>query len=151
MTECIHERDLVEAILSNRWPDGCHELKAHVQQCAICADVLIVAQALHQEREDLLKHAPVPSAGLVWWRSELRARQDAIRTATKPMRVFQAFGAASVAGVGVALAVGMLPWFEGWVDSLAALPMLHQLPFLLTLGAALVLAPFALYLAFSRD
>src|SRR5579862_9010241 len=111
MKECIREHEVVEVVTSGRWPEACDpELRAHALSCPVCKDVAFVATALHEEREAAVASAGVPSAGLVWWRAELRARREAVRAAERPMTLVQSLAAASTAGVVVALAGGMLPF-----------------------------------------
>src|SRR5678816_3231927 len=75
--ECSHEIEIVEAITSGRWPAGCsEELRQHAASCVVCKDVVQVALALTQDRSEAFQSVRVPSAGLVWWRSEMRARRD---------------------------------------------------------------------------
>jgi hypothetical protein len=42
--------------------------------------------------------AHIPSADLVWWRAELRTRQEAVRTASRPIKLVEAFGGSRCAG-----------------------------------------------------
>jgi hypothetical protein len=84
--ECVREQEVLDAITAGRWPDRLgEELAAHVASCSICADLGIVAQAFSADYQDALSHVRLPSAGLVWWRAELRARQDAVRTVNRPI------------------------------------------------------------------
>lgn len=141
MKECVREHEIVEAVTSGRWPEACDpELRTHAMSCAICKDVVLVATALHEERDVAVSNAPVTPAGLVWWRAELRARREAVRVAERPMTVVHALAAAAVVGVTLALVGGLLP-------TLINLPELG----LLAGGFAtlLVVAPIALYFVFS--
>ena len=103
--DCPREQDVMKTVAPEQWPDGyTDELHAHIAACAICTDVLEVARAIHEDCEAAENNAQVPQippAGLVWWRAEIRARQEAMRAASRPMTLVQAFGAAS--GIGVAL------------------------------------------------
>jgi hypothetical protein len=147
--ECKRERDLVEAITSGRWPDACDdELRNHVITCGVCKDVVIVARALYEEHAGALAELRVPPAGLVWWRAELRARQEASRVAERPIAFAHAFAGACAIGVALALLAGMLPWVQDWLISFSDLPTLGV--FLLAAFAALIVAaPLALYFVLS--
>jgi hypothetical protein len=148
MKECIREHEVVEAVVSGRWPDACDaELRRHATDCPVCKDVISVAVALHEERDFALFNARVPSAGLVWWRAELRARREATRTAERPMKVAYSLAAGSVVGVGVALIAGLSPYIR---ELLAAFIDLPELGLLVgALATLLVIAPLALYFVFS--
>ena len=90
-TECARETDVVDAVTSGRWPERADAgLRAHVAGCAICADVAEVARALQDDHDAAWRDARVPSAGRVWWRAEMRARQEAARKAAQPMAFVQA-------------------------------------------------------------
>ena len=71
--ECEREADVLEAVAFGRWPDHAADLVTHVAACAVCADLVDVARALHGDREAACREAPVPAAGMVWWRATIRA------------------------------------------------------------------------------
>ena len=149
MNECVREPEVVEAVASGRWADACDaELQTHAAICPICAEVALLAGLLREERSWALQNVRVPSAGLVWWRAELRARQDAARKAERPMSLMQAFAAACAVGVAIALAGGILPSVLA-LFSFASPPGSVHLALALALAAVLVAAPVALYFVFS--
>jgi hypothetical protein len=148
MKECIREHEIVEAITSGRWPEACDpDLRSHAMTCAVCKDVVLVASALHEERDSAVTTAGVPSSGLVWWRAELRARREAIRAAERPMKWVHSLAAASAAGVAVALVGGMLPFVRQLLTAFTSLPELGLL--IGGLATLIVVAPIALYFVFS--
>lgn len=166
ITECAREMDVMEAVAFGRWPDYCPELAAHAASCAVCADLVEVAAALHGDRESLCRAARPPAAGLVWWRATIRTRAEAARTVTKPISVLQGIAGACVAGFGAALittAWQSANWFErigdlavrldGGRSDLAAASTLaaHGLPILIAIAAGLVIAPLALYVTLADD
>jgi len=152
--ECLRENEVMEVLSCGRWPDQCpEELRAHIAACAICADVLEVALALYEDRETAHVHAHIPSADLMWWRAELRARQEAARTASRPISFVAAFGAASAIGVAVALLSSAWPWLEKYlvVPDLSALSF-TQLAIVIAFAVGiLVIAPLAMYLVLSDE
>jgi hypothetical protein len=156
VTGCEREFEVAEAIVSGRSPDELHaELRNHVERCAVCKDVILVADSIHKDYAGQLHSARVPPAGLVWWRAELRLRQQAVRTAERPISVVHAFGGACAVGVVLALAGSVLPWTKewmriwmpGWLGGLSRLPAIGLS--IAGLGALLVAAPIAIYLVFS--
>jgi hypothetical protein len=148
MKECIREHEIVEAVVSGRWPGACDaELRSHAMDCAVCKDIISVAVALHDERDFALMNARVPSAGLVWWKAELRARREAARTAERPMKVACSLAAASVAGVGVALIAALSSYLRELLTAFIGLPEFGLL--IGALATLLVIAPLALYFVFS--
>jgi hypothetical protein len=156
--ECRREPEVLEAVVTGQWPGSSDaELRSHVEICAICKDVASVAHALNQDNRLASDGIQLPSAGLVWWRTELRARREAVRVAERPLRLVHAFGAACGLGVLAALLMQLSPWARQAFTTLAGLSvsetaaalMQQHLSLVLGLGVLLVLAPVALYFVFS--
>jgi hypothetical protein len=161
MIECPRESDVLDAIDSKRWPHRVdQELVDHVAACEICSDVLTVAAAMREDQGAIWQEASIPSSGQVWWRAEMRARQQAIREASRPISV--AYGVAALAALVV---IAMATWFA-WpvahefvssiVSSIVSTPATTlasplTLPLLLAVGAFLIVAPVALYLVLSDE
>ena len=119
-TDCGRERELLDALASERWPERAdEELRAHVAACAVCADVLAVALPLLREQEAASLDAQVPTAAIVWWRAQARARQEAARAAARPITIAQGLAFASVAGLAAAFGGFALPLVRGWMTALA--------------------------------
>ena len=149
MKECVREAEVVEAVISGRWPAACdQELRSHAMDCHICRDIVLVSSELQGERDSDVLDAALPSAGLVWWRAELRARREAARAAERPMKFVHSLAAASAAGVVVALLGGMLPFARQLVTAFVNLPDLDLL--IGGLATLLVVAPIAVYFVFSE-
>ena len=161
--DCRYETDVVDAIVSCRWPDRADAaLRAHVASCSICADVAEVASALHLEHDVAWTDAAaVPPAALVWLRAQGRAKAEAARQAARPIAVMQAIGLASAAAI-LSLAIGFVAyWVWARADWLLAVPAVDSLNLatmgfavrgiLLAVGLWLVLAPVAVYLVAADD
>src|SRR5262245_34812596 len=102
--ECIREQEVLDAITSGRWPDRLgDELASHVAECTICADLGLVAESLSSDYQSALQNVRVPSAGLVWWRAELRARQHAVQTVERPIRWAQYIAIACILAAALIL------------------------------------------------
>ncbi|OFW11667.1 MAG: hypothetical protein A3H96_03110 [Acidobacteria bacterium RIFCSPLOWO2_02_FULL_67_36] len=131
----------------------------------MCADVLAVALPLLREHEAASVEAEVPTSAVMWWRAQMRARQDAARSAARPIVVAQGLAFACVAGLAAAFGGFALPLLRGWAASLpdvkdlavhapAGLTALQSLAptsvlAWTTLVLCLVVAPVALYFATS--
>ena len=63
----------------------------------------IVADALAREAACAGSEAQPPSSAIVWWRAQMRARQEATQLAEKPITIVHALSIA--AGVGLMLSV----------------------------------------------
>ena len=161
--ECCREGEVIEAIVSHRWPDrAADDLRGHVAQCAICADVASVAGALREDYESACESAAgLPPADLVWFRSQARARAEATRQAGRPIAIMQAIGLAGATAVISAL-IGVVAYWvwqrADWFTIMpsVAMPGLDTMGFavrgvLLAIGLWLLLAPVAVYLVASDD
>ena len=156
LMECPRESEVLDALASARWPERVEaELADHVASCSVCTDVLTVAEAMQADHDAAWKEANVPSSGQMWWRAEMRVKQDAVREASRPVAVAQ--GVAVVLALSVAAAAGWFAWptvreFVATV-SLAQMPGVASpmfLPLAVAMGALLVVAPVALYLVISE-
>ena len=142
---CDRELEVWRAVDARHWPEHCdEELRAHVAACAECTDVVDVASAISEEHAAAMREAHVPASGAVWWRAQLRVRQDAARTARRAMNVIQA--AVVVAALGIVAAIGGFAWVPGLLTSVH-----WNLPLIVALAAPLALAPVAVYFAVTED
>jgi hypothetical protein len=161
--ECSREEDVLDALSARRWPDKCDaDLRAHVASCDICADLVDVATALLEDHEVAWLDAHVPPSGVVWWRAQLRAREDAARAAARPLAFIQGVAASVALWLVVALVRAVPPasvstwraWARDLVPDLtfrmpdvASVTGAVPLSILLLLAAWLLLAPVAIYFA----
>ncbi len=153
---CDREIETFDAISSGAWPDTCDDsLRAHVANCAICSDVVEVATALIDDRDDALRHAPVPPSGVVWWRMQLRARNEAAQSARRTVIAVQAAVFAAVIAIALAILGGTWWTKLPHIDEIAASGLLvvaqWGVPLLLALAIWLTLAPVAVWLAVAKD
>jgi hypothetical protein len=167
IAECGREEEVLEAIAFGRWPERCSDLAAHAVTCLVCADLVEVARALHDDRAALCREAQPPAAGMVWWRATIRARAEATRTATQPVSVIQ--GIAGACLVGAMAGVVTIAWESiRWVQRLGDLAVRlesrrleiasattlasgHGVSILVAVAAGLVLAPLAIYITLTDD
>ena len=78
--DCDNEPKVLEALRSGVWEIG---LRDHVNHCSHCADALVVAEFLQQEAALAGTPPTLPSAGFLWWKSQLLAREMAVKQATR--------------------------------------------------------------------
>ncbi len=157
--ECPRESDVLDAVASARWPHRVpRELADHVASCAICADVVTVAEAMRADHDAVWPQADLPSPGQVWWRAEMRARQEAIRKASRPVTIAQ--GVAALLTLAVAVMTGWLasawirqqtPAFDFASMSARALTSPLAVSLVVALCALVVITPVALYLVLSDE
>lgn len=169
MKECAFESDVLDALASHRWPAKAgDELRAHVAGCDSCHSLAVTAAALMSEHDTAFAGARVPSSASVWHRAQLRAREEAVRAATRPIGFVQgvafAFGVALALGAaawGLPLLGALLPdmsplvaWFRAPAPSLEGpdtSALLSNTIVQVALAGWLLLVPAALYFALSRE
>ena len=165
--ECEFESDALAAAIQSRWPERVDDaLRAHIVSCAVCSDVVAVAGAIDEAREEMVGGAVVPDSGRVWWRAQLRARREAAESAGRPISAAQAIAFASAVGLLGACFGAASKWFQSAFSSVASglagveiKPLLLSATALFAEPGALVLAmiallfllPAAVYLAIGRD
>ena len=167
MRECRRAADVAAALTAGPEPElSNEELRHHADACESCREMVTVVTALRSERDRLRRSATVPSAGLVWWRAHLRARQQAALRAAAPVAAVHAV--ALVAAVVLAIVLvsvaarsgataslsGFLPSMPSWAEASRSLTIESPtLRYGLVLGATawLILGPVALYFALRRD
>jgi hypothetical protein len=145
MSDCPRAQEALDAVRAGRWPDGCgDELRTHIAGCDACRIASMIAADYHSA----VRTARVPGSGVVWWRAQRRAREEAERTAARIITFMQ--GASVAIGVTVAVAIAGPETVTRALTFVNALPA-WTLPILAGLTATLALAPVAVYLAASRD
>jgi hypothetical protein len=170
IVDCCREQEVLDALTSGRWPDRADEdLRAHVATCGICDDVVNVAGALLEGREDEPGDARIPSSAVMWWRAQMRARQEAAREAARPITVAQAIASVAAIALTVAALVALSSQFgelfsgllRGWASGVGDAAASVEAPSVLLaqgwmlpaliIGVWLVLAPVAIYFAVADD
>ena len=167
MTDCPFESDVIDALASRRWPAKAEEsLRAHVATCSSCADLAEVAGALLHEEEAAYGAARVPAAASVWHRAQLRAREEAVRAAARPIGFVQGLAFSGAIAVAIAAVVWAGPILFSQLPEWSAVSNAMRLPSVtlptldietpalfsstmvqLAIGITAVLAPLGLYFA----
>jgi hypothetical protein len=152
-SDCPLEQETLAIVQAGRWPAGCDDAsRAHVDACRTCGDIVRIASLIAVDYQAGLRTARVPNSGLIWWRMQRRARQEAVRTASRVITIVQAIAVAA----GVAVAMGII-FATSRSFSIAPAEMSSTIlaqwgiPLLIALAAWLALAPVAVYFAVSKD
>jgi hypothetical protein len=113
--DCPREQDVLDAAAAGRWPHRADaELRDHASICPICHDVAAIAVAFLEERELSWNDGDVPPASLVWWRSQIRAREEASRAVNRPIALAQGIAVALL----VFVALLLIPYSVSWVAAM---------------------------------
>jgi hypothetical protein len=120
-------------------------------ECPECGPLVALADQIRREFAHTQQHAHVPTPEIVWWRAQMRAREEAARMAARPIVFTQALAVAALIGLLVSvvgrITLPVMSW-TGFPGLPATLPLL---PIAIAAGCWLIIAPAALYFAFSRD
>ena len=120
MSACRRENELAELLSRGHWPEASSaDLRAHVEGCRTCRDLVLLKQAFRAERAVAANAARLESPGVLWWRAQLRRRHAAIERIGRPILGAQIFAL----GVTLMAAIvymasqarrgfGWLAWFE---------------------------------------
>src|SRR3954463_5469783 len=127
----------------------------------------IVAEAMAAEAALARREAAPPSSAIVWWRAQMRARQEAARAADRPITIVHGLAIACFCGLGLSLlgtlvadVRGSAGWLAGVYASFTALaaPLAAidltspwvMLP-MTAMFATLVIASIAAYVIFADE
>ena len=122
--------------------DGC---RCGSPTCSECATMAALADVLRDDFNRTSQLARVPTPEIVWWRAQMRAREEANRAALRPILLTQAVSMAALIGVLVAAAgrisLPLLAWLPLVPETLPLLPIA------IVLACWIVVAPLVLYFA----
>lgn len=167
--ECPRGAEVMSAIAAGTWPSGVDaSLRGHVEACAACTEVALVAQTLRDDYLVMSAEVQLPSAGQVWWRAAVRARLESAEAAARPLTWMH--GLAGAGAVGLLLALIGMAWPPVLAYATSALTSLlpraavdvrtsalvlalvrQSLPLLVVVALCMVIAPVAVYLATSDE
>jgi hypothetical protein len=120
-------------------------------ECPQCGPLVALAQQIRQELEQTTRSARVPTPEIVWWRAQMRAREEAARKAARPILFTQALAIAALIGLLVSVAGRLTLPALSFVE---LSPLSVGLPLLYVIIASafcLFIAPIAVYFALARD
>jgi len=129
---CSYEKELTQALKDGHWPQGCGpELRAHVDGCGNCSDLVLVTQTFQDARDESEHAAPCPSPSLLWWRAQLRRRNAATERVARPVAIAQHFALFVYVLVCVVFAASQyrhgLHWASWWSELMPP-RIIHSLP-----------------------
>ena len=165
--DCEFEPEALAAALQSRWPERVDPaLRAHVEGCPICSDVVTIAGDFDAAREEARAEAPLPDAGRIWWVAQMRVRREAAKSAGRPITAIQVVALACAMGLFGACFGATSAWFQSMVKSagsrLSGIDFGSIFPAVLTLiaehgllalagGALLLIVPAAAFYAMLKE
>ena len=83
---CAREAELMSAIRDGHWPAACDpSLRDHVRECRSCTQAALLAVTLHNSRLATGNAARLAAPGLLFWRAQLRRRNQAFARIDRPI------------------------------------------------------------------
>lgn len=119
---CNREREIADLLHRGHWPQACTaELRAHVDSCRSCSELVLVTQTFQQARAHTAAMPRLESPGVIWWRAQLRRRNAAVERIGRPILGAQIFALV----IAFVVAAGLLAWqtrrgfhLAAWLESL---------------------------------
>lgn len=136
---CPWEEELLEAL--GRGFTG-PELTAHIASCRSCRELQEVAGAFLDDRAMAIEEAPVPSAGAMWRRMQVRQRHEAEARAHRSLLIGQAATLLVAMGLGIAFFGSDMA-----VEARQLIATIRVSTPLLLVAASLLIAPIAGWVA----
>jgi hypothetical protein len=127
------------------------ECQCEKADCPQCGPLVQLARQIREEFEHTTQAARVPTPEIVWWRAQMRAREEAARKAARPILFTQALAIAALIGLLVSVAGRLtVPAFSfaGMPSLSAGLPLVY---IVIAATFCLLITPLAVYLALARD
>ena len=109
--------------------------------------------AFREDREQTVREAQIPTSCVIWWRANIRARQQAVRATMRTAALLQTAIVLAAVVVAFLLLGPSLGTLLRWIDLRSALASFSSftVPLLLAFAAWAVLVPMALYFAVKED
>ena len=150
------QHDLVAAtIQAGHWPAAADPaLRAHVESCPSCSDLVLVAQTLRQSRTESAQSARLASPGILWWRAQVRRRNSALQSVARPVAVAEGVALLILLVAVIALAAWQHDQVAAWLGTVfGPLSNIAQIPgaLMVGLGTLLVFGGFAVYLLLAKE
>lgn len=129
---CSYEPELMRALKDGHWPEGCGpELRAHVENCVNCSDLVLVTRTFQTARSESESSAVMGSPSLLWWRAQLRRRNAATERVSRPVTIAETFALFVYVLVAVVLVASQyrhgLHWASWWSEIVSS-KAFHFLP-----------------------
>jgi hypothetical protein len=104
---CTREKEIADLLHRGHWPQASTaELRAHVDGCRACSDLVLVTQTFQQARAHASAMPHLESSGVLWWRAQLRRRNAAVERIGRPILGAQIFALA----ISLVVAIGAFSW-----------------------------------------
>lgn len=115
MRACDHSPEVKTMLLQGHWPHACDpDLSRHIHACPRCKQQVLLASAFQSDRARAIQAAPIQHPGLVWWRAQLRRREQALRHVDRSTSTAHVFALAITIVAVVTLLFRQIQADTGW-------------------------------------
>ncbi len=126
---CPRQSEVAAQVLRGQWPAGCVEdLRQHVNGCRACGELVLVMLAFQSARAQAVSGPAPVSAGVLWWRAQLRRRNAAVERIARPILGAQIFALVVTIAIAAILLVAQarnVPRWFSWLTQPGQSPGLH--------------------------
>ena|ERR1035438_7752311 len=130
---CSREKEVAQLLALGHWPQAASpELRVHLAACRPCAELVLITSAFQSARAQAVSAAPHGSAGAIWWRAQLRRRNQAVERVSRPILGAHIFALAVYFVAALVLVVSQathglrwLSWFRTGPDQLSPFASLN--------------------------
>lgn len=85
MSHCSWQNEVAQTVREGRWPSGCtDDLRNHVSACTGCTEEVRVLSTFATARAATMRMATPHGAELLWWKAQLRKRNQAMERMQRP-------------------------------------------------------------------
>jgi hypothetical protein len=115
MRACAHQPEVKTMLLKGHWPHACDpDLSKHIHTCPRCRQQVLLATAFQGDRARTMQAAPIQHPGLVWWRAQLRRREQALRQVGRSTSTANLFALILTIAAAVTLLLQQIQAGTGW-------------------------------------
>jgi hypothetical protein len=119
---CVREQEVAEILRAGHWPEACDPaLRNHVNSCERCEELVLLWQAFQGSRAEAMASANLAHPGTLWWRAQLRRRNEALERVSRPTRWVGGFAFLSALAVMLGFVIWQRQYAEGWLEWLGGL------------------------------
>jgi hypothetical protein len=123
---CPREAEVKTLLNSGHWPHACPaELRAHAAACTACANQVLITQAFRETRAISAHAAQLPPPGVLWWRAQLRRRNEAVERIGKPIFGAQVFAIAITLVIAAGVVLSQARYGLRWLAELPQSPIFN--------------------------
>lgn len=122
LMSCPREKEVKALVERGQWPLAWPaDLLAHANECRICSDLVLVTGVFRHARAQAGAPRHAVSPGMLWWRAQLRRRNEAMERLERPALAAYFFALGLMLVLTTAFLVAQARQDGGWLAQLKSL------------------------------